>query len=660
MIGLREDTARNHVAPAGPGEMGIAALRAGDLEAARDHLQEALRLQPGAVDLLHHLGLVWHRQKKPAEASHCWQQVLASQADLPDTWLCLGHAKRDMGKLEEAAAHYREVVRLRRAAPEGHFYLGGALRHLGHLADAAAAYEECLRLKHDHVEAHHDLGLALSALGKRPEAEASYRQALRHDPTHASALNNLGVLLENRGQLQEAIACLQKSLEHRPESPEAHSNLGVALVRLGKQEEALASYQQALRLRPDFADAHNNLGNVLRDQGRIEEAVGHFEEALRIKANYAEAHNNLGIARSQQGNIHEAVAGYERALRLKPDYPDARWNRALAWLAAGDFEKGWPEYEYRWHVNSLQPRSFKQPRWDGTNLAGQTILLYAEQGLGDTLHFIRYALLVKQRDGRVLVECQKAMTEVLAGCPGIDELIPQGATLPEFDVQAPLMSLPELFHTRLETIPVTIPYLFPNPGLLKHWRAALQHLTGFKVGIAWQGSKGFKHDRHRSMPLTHFAPLARVPGVRLISLQKGAGTEQLDDGTCDFRVQDLGRYADARGLFTDTAAIMKQLDLVISSDTAIAHLAGALGVPVWTALPFAPDWRWLREREDSPWYPTMRLFRQKERGNWDEVFGRMAAELAKRVPAAAKAPPSAEQARSVCADRWRAAGEHSA
>jgi methyltransferase-like protein/SAM-dependent methyltransferase len=296
----------------------------------------------------------------------------------------------------------------------------------------------------------------------------------------------------------------------------------------------------------------------------------------------------------------------------------------LAWLLAGEFDKGWPEYEFRWQGKEIQPRAFKQPRWDGANLAGRTILLYAEQGLGDTLQFIRYAILVKQRDGRVLFECPRALARLLTGSLGVDELIPEGTPLPEFDVQAPLLSLPGIFQTRLETIPALVPYFFPEVSALKHWREAFNHLKGFRVGIAWQGNPGHKYDRQRSLALRQFEPLAQIPGVRLISLQKGHGADQLDAAELPFAVLDLGRYVMD---FTDTAAIIKQLDLVITCDTAIAHVAGAVNIPVWVALAFAPDWRWLREREASPWYPTMRLFRQKERGNWSEVFARIAAEL---------------------------------
>ena len=301
-------------------------------------------------------------------------------------------------------------------------------------------------------------------------------------------------------------------------------------------------------------------------------------------------------------------------------------------FCSGDFEKGWSEYEWRWRCSTVLPRPFPQPLWQGEPLDGRTILLHAEQGLGDTLQFVRYAPMVKQRGAEVIVSCQKPLLSLLKSCPGIDSLLPQASVVPQFDVQASLMSIPSIFGTTLATIPSEVPYLSANADLAEHWRERLRSLQGFKIGINWRGRPGNPSERHRGIPLRAFAPLARLPGVRLISLQKGPGWEEIAAAAENVPVVDLGRALDeAAGPFMDTAAIMHNLDLVITSDTVIAHLAGALGVPVWVALPFVPDWRWLLEREDSPWYPTMRLFRQKRPGEWDEVFERIAAAVGERI-----------------------------
>jgi hypothetical protein len=347
---------------------------------------------------------------------------------------------------------------------------------------------------------------------------------------------------------------------------------------------------------------------------------------LKIAPVLSAAHANLGNALLVLGRLDEASAAYDRALELEPDAPGLRKNRALLWLLQGKYREGWEEYEWRWKCEELPERDFGRPLWDGSPLDGKTIVLHCEQGIGDTLQFIRYARLVEQRVGRVVVSCPKVLTPLLARAAKIERTVDDGQW-PAFDVHAPLMSLPRIFGTTLETIPASTPYLEADWQLVEHWRQKLSSLSGFKVGIAWQGNPAFCFDRSRSVSLSQFAPLADVPGVVLISLQKGFGSEQVASLEGRFQVAELGPGLDQTGAFIDTAAVMRNLDLVITSDTAVPHLAGALGVKVWLATPFAPDWRWLLERDDSPWYPTMRLFRQHRRGDWHDVFKRIAEAL---------------------------------
>ena len=459
--------------------------------------------------------------------------------------------------------------------------------------------------------------------------EVFIRSAVGHArPMSASseAHNEQGIKFIEQGRLDDALASFRQAVRLRPDNAEAQNNLGATLKRQERLDEAVACYREALRLKPDFAEVYSNLGNVLRLLGNPDLAVESFRQALRLKPNYADAQNNLSNALKDQGKVNEALAGYERALELKPSYAEAHLDRAITWLLLGDFAKGWTEFEWRWQYKNFPPRPFRQPRWDGAPLDGRTILLHAEQGLGDTIQFIRYAALVKELGGRVIVECQRSLLRLLAGCAGIDELVGQGASLPDFDVHSPLFSMPYVFRTSLTTIPAGHPYLFADPGLEEQWRRELAPVGDFKVGICWQGNPKHAWDRLRSIPLGQFAPLARLDGVRLFSLQKGPGSEQIKEAA--FPITDLAcRLDEASGPFMDTAAVMKNLDLIITADTSIAHLAGALGVPVWIALPFLPDWRWLLAREDSPWYPTVRLFRQTNRGNWQEVFERIAGQV---------------------------------
>jgi tetratricopeptide (TPR) repeat protein len=584
-----------------------------------------------------------HRAGNLPEAEQLYRQVLQVDPHHVDALHLLGVVSNQLGHSEEAVTYISQALRRNPSFAEAYGSLGNALGRQGRLEEAVASYRQALRLKPGLAEVHNNLGNALRAQGRLDEAVASYGQALRLRPDYADAHNNLGVALKEQGRPDEAVASFEQAIRISPRSAEAHNNLGTALMEQGRPEEATASYQQALCLKPNYAEAHNNLGNALQKLGRLEEATASLQQALRLQPDYADAHNNLGVALMEQGRLEEAVVSIQQALRLQPDYAEAHTNLAMTWLRMGNFEQGLREYEWRWRCKQAYMPPLPQPAWDGSALTGRTILLRTEQGLGDTLHFIRYAPLVRQRGATVLVECQEALMPLLASCPGIDRLVPSPvAPTQSFDVQAPLLSLPGLFGTTLATVPADVPYLFADPKLIEQWRQELSTVGGFKIGIAWQGNP--KHDRRglgqRGTSLLQFAPLGRLAGVRLFSLQKGHGAEQLRTLGDLFPVTDLGGQLDeCSGAFMETAAVMKALDLVVTTDTSIAHLAGALGVPVWVALPFAAEWRWLRSREDSPWYPTMRLFRQTEPGNWQGVFDRMAAGVRQLIASADSSAP---------------------
>lgn len=468
--------------------------------------------------------------------------------------------------------------------------------------------------------------------GNLQAAERICRQILEEDPHQALALNLLGMIAQQSGRRDRAIEYLHRAVVSNPLDPTFPYNLGTVHYELGALDEAVTCYRQALRLAPDFTEALGNLGNALRRRGDYDEALSISQHLLHLKPDSAEAHNNLGTVLYKLRRLDEALACFEQSLRLKPDHAQAHYNRALVWLLTGDLARGFEEYEWRWRRRGYALPPFRQPAWDGSPLAGKAILLYAEQGLGDTFQFIRYARHVQEQGGAVLVACHRPLLPLLSRCKNVAHFAPLDAHPLDFTVQAPLMSLPRLLGTLLAKVPADVPYLFPDPELAAQWRTELSKLEGLKVGIAWQGDPRNEYDRQRSAGLAHFEELARLAGVRLISLQKGAGVEQLPALAERVPVTDLGSRLDERsGAFMDTAACMRSLDLVITVDSAIAHLAGGLGVPVWVALPYSPDWRWLLDREDSPWYPTMRLFRQTAAGDWSGVFQRIAAELKKLV-----------------------------
>jgi tetratricopeptide (TPR) repeat protein len=574
------------------------------------------------------LAVQHHQAGNFYQAERIYREILAVDSNHADACNNLASALLQQSKLDEAIHFYREALRLNPHSAAAAFNLGTALERQDKLDEAIRCYQDALLLNPDFAEAWNNLGIAEKNRGRPDEAIHCYRQAVRSKPEFVEAQINLANALRQQAQLEEAAAWYRQALRIKPDFAEVHNALANLLQEQGKPAEAVDSFRQALHWNPSLVEAHSDLANALLNQGKLEEAMAHCLQALRLDPDFPEAHNNLGAVLHSLGRLDEALAHYDRAVVLRPDYADAHWNRSLVWLLRGDFERGWPEYEWRWKRPRVVQRHFTQPLWDGTPLSGRTILLHAEQGLGDTLQFIRFAALLHQGGGKVIVECQPPLLPLLAGLPGIERLVAQSSQLPAFDVQAPLLSIPGLLHISPDTIPAAVPYLHADAALIAHWHRELAQLRGLKIGIAWQGSASFARNFQRSIPLAHFARLGQQKGVHLISLQKGPAADQLRTLGGENTILDLGsRLDEAAGAFVDTAAVMMNLDLVITADTAGAHLAGALGVAVWVALPLVPDWRWLLERDDSHWYPTMRLWRQTRYGHWDDVFDRLAEEL---------------------------------
>jgi Flp pilus assembly protein TadD len=506
--------------------------------------------------------------------------------------------------------------------------LGAVCQARGQRAEAMRHYRHAIELAPTYAEAHNNLGILLAQEGQPAEAVQSFREAIRLAPSFAEAHNNLGNALRRAGQLDEAIVSLREALQLRPGFSDAHYNMGLALLRLERFAEAEASLQQVVAAQPEHIGARHTLAVARLRQEKLDEAAGGFEQVLRLRPDHVEALNDLGYLRRKQGRWADARECFDRALALRPDHPGAHHNRALLRLLLGDFEQGWAEYEWRLRCPQITPPPFRIPAWDGSPLAGRTMLLHTEQGIGDTLQFVRYAAQVKQCGGTVVLACPQKLLELLRGCPGIDCVVAKGEPLPRFDVHASLLSLPHLFRTTLASVPAPIPYLSAEPALVEHWRQELKSIDAFKIGIAFKGNSANREDVYRSIPLAVFEALAAVDGVRLFSLQKGQGTEQLGEVVERFSMIDLGtRLDETTGAFVETAAVVQNLNLVVTCDSALGHLAGAMGVPAWIALPQVPDYRWMLDRADSPWYPSARLFRQRQLGDWEEVFGRMGAEL---------------------------------
>lgn len=616
---------------------GVEFYHAGDYPRAEEHYRQVLAEDPQHADAWHLLGVVAHLSGRHLEAVERISRAIALKTNDAAYYTNLGAAQAALACHAEAVIGYRRALELKPNLAHAHSNLGNSLRELKRLPEALTHLQRAVELKPDFAEAHNNLGSVQRDLGKLDDAVASFQNAVRLKPEYVEALHNLGCTLRDQGKWDEAAVTLKQAVSLRPTYADALVSLGIVLKKLKQFDEALALFQRAIQLQPELPSAHNSLGNVLQDLGRLEDAVASYRTALAQRPNYIEAMNNLAAALSHLARMDEATEMVQQALRLQPNYVDGNFNLAQMRLLQGNYAQGWSDYEWRWQLKDFGRRGFREPEWDGTSLAGKTILVHAEQGLGDTLQFVRLLPLVKQRGGTVLFECQKVLAPLLERCAGFDRLIAQGSGIPPFDVQISLLSLPRLLGITLENLPAVVPYIEADALLAEYWQRELNGENTLKVGIVWQGNPFPQVDRFRSIALQEYAPLARVPGVRLFSLQKGAGSEQIHSLTQPFPVVDLGRRLDlGAGAFLDTAAVMSQLDLVISSDTAAVHLAGALGVPVWAPLSSAADWRWLLHREDSPWYPTMRLFRQSQLGRWGEVFQRMADELQKLASASSR------------------------
>jgi len=571
-----------------------------------------------------------HRAGHVEQAEHLYRQVLEERPHDPHVLHSLGVITFRKGQVEQAA---QLVGRAIQADPQvSQFYntLGVILDNLGRVDEALTALRQAIDLRPDYIEAYNNMAITLQTAGRIEEAIEVCRKALEVQPTYARAYHTMGFCLHALGHLDEAITSYQKALALDPSLVEVYNQLGVVFSQQERFDEAVGYLQQAVGRDPQYAEAHNNLGIVRRALGQMDRAIECYRKAIQIQPRFPEAHYNLANALKELGDCDRSIACYDQAIGLRPDYADAHWNRALAFLLKGDLKQGWKEYPWRHKANldtSLYPHVFSRPRWQGEPLADKRLLVYCEQGLGDAIQFIRFVPQIKALGAaEVILETWPPLVQLLKVIPCVDRLVEASTQkLPEdeFDLCVSIMDLPRVFGTSLDTIPGTVPYLYPEPAKVGTWQ---QRLTGpgLKVGIVWAGRPTHGNDANRSCRLEPFLALAKIDGVQLYGLQKGPAASQVHLLPSDISFTNLGEeFTD----LMDAACCMEAMDLVISVDTAMAHLAGALGRPVWTLLPFAPDWRWMLHRDDSPWYPTMRLFRQGRPKDWDDVFAAVGEQL---------------------------------
>ncbi len=546
--------------------------------------------------------------------------ILAADDAQPDAWHLLGLALLHRNEIAASIDAFMNAVEQAPGIAAFHINFASALTAAGRPGDAVAALRRALSLDDAEPDAHFNLGNTLLSLGRSDEALRSIEKALALAPEHVAARNNLGHLLRQRGDLEAAIEQFRQATALDNGYAPAWSNLCGALLEAGQTAAAIDAGRQATLADPDNAEGHYNLGNAFAASPIMAEAAACYRRALQIDRRYTDAWVNLGVALQNLGECETALAALDQALALHPDLPQAQWNKAIALLLSGRLRDGWALYEWRWRaVAGLTLPTLKQPRWDGAPLEGRRLLVIAEQGLGDTVQFVRYAPMLRALGADVTLECPAALKTLLERSKVADRVIASGGPRPDVDIWTPLMSLPGLFRTDMASVLAECPYLSAEPMALP----AGSDGGVIKVGIVWRGSLTNHRGRFRSCALSAFEPLTVMPGLRLFSLQTELAPEDADR-LASLDVIDLGGgFRD----FAESAAAVQAMDLVISVDTAMAHLAGALGKPVWTLLSAMPDWRWFLDREDSPWYPTMRLFRQQRVSDWTQVVEDVSAAL---------------------------------
>ena len=529
------------------------------------------------------------------------------------------------GRFAEAAELYRRVIK---KMPD-HFdaLYSFALMKLqqGEPQDALSLISKAVKGEPRAAPAHCLAGAILNALGRRKDALASYDRALAIAPNLAAAWNDRGNTLRLLQWPQDAIASYDRAIAVEPAAAQWHNNRGTALAELNRFDDAIASYDQALRLQPMFAEAINNRGAALLRLDRPALALAEFERALALKPDYPEAVNHRGLALQDLNRHREALDAHRRALALRPEGAEARYGAATALLALGEFDEGWRAYEARWSKADLAPfrRTLPRPLWLGdAPIEGKTVLLHAEQGFGDAIQFCRYAPILARRGATVIFEVPRALHDLFRSLPGVARVVSRDDTLPPFDMHCPLASLPLAFATQLDGIPAEVPYLAADPERIAKWRARLPPTGRRQIALAWRGRP---YPRDRSVQFAALAPLLSLPDVDFVSLQQDLTDEEAHAVA---GVGNLRHFGPAIEDFADTAAIIACVDAVVSIDTSVAHLAGALGKPLWLMLIFAADFRWLVGRTDSPWYPSARLIRQARIGDWSDVVGHIAQALA--------------------------------
>lgn len=570
--------------------MAYTANSMGNWTESEDYLRRAVALNPHSAVYIQNLGALLNARGQVDEAVACFQKSMTLDPRYPDPVMKMGLVYESRKDFDTAAEYYRKAIAIQPDFAEAHCNLGDILVQKSQFAEALTAYGNALRINPNLAEAYANRATAFDKLGREDEALAELQRAVQINPNMPLALVSLGQLMSRKGKIEQAIPHIRRATELAPGNVNFRSALAIAHLRLGQYEQA----------------------------------VEHCRRANQIDSNFIDPWVNLGLALTDLGEHDQALKAYDRALQIDPTCSSTQANRALIHLRRGDFEKGFADYDHRWQLGEFQQmmQKYTCPRWSGEPLAGKTLILWHEQGFGDTIHLIRYAKIMADQGATIIAQAQPQLLGLLKSVAGISRLITRSDSLPSADFHAPMLSIPGILNTRPDRIPAEVPYITPDPALVEQWRERMAPHAGYRVGIAWCGNPHLRLDHERSIPLKQFLPLSRIGGVKLFSLQVGMGTDQLR--TVPMNLIDLTSYIRD---FSDTAACIANLNLLITVDTAVLHLAGAMAKPVWGLIQKWPDWRWQLDREDSPWYPTIRLFRQPRLKDWASVMDRIASEL---------------------------------
>ena len=597
----------------------------GQPEQALACLDAHLQLQPGDAKAYQSKGQVLKSLGQPEAALHSYEQCLALDPAQTAVWLQHGLLLQELQRQAAALHSFEQAIAHSPRHAKAHCLRGIVLQHLARRQEAIASLEQAIALEPDLAEAHASLGWVLHSLQRHAEALDSCNRALILQPDFAQALANRGLTLQALQRPQEALADYDRAITLQPDMALIHSNRGLVLLDLNRPEEALNCQSRALSLQPDLAQAFCNRGMALQALQRDREALADFDRAIALQPNYPEAHAGRGNALVDLHQLAEALPSLDRAIALQPDSADNHLNKAIALLGLGQLGAGWRLYEWRWKTRQVLPfvRNFAQPVWLGDRpLQGKTVLLHCEQGLGDSIQFCRYACMVKDRGAHVLLEVPQSLHSLLSKLDGVDQCLMQGQPLPPFDLHCPLLSLPLAFQTELHSIPSPHAYLHSQAAKRAEWAARLGPRHNLRIGLMWNGSPGYGNSHLRSMALADML-VQLPPGPDYVSLQKEVRASDMSA----LQASGIRHFGEHIHDFSDTAALCDLMDIVISVDTSVGHLAGALGRPTWLLLRHSADWRWLLERDDSPWYAAMRLYRQDEDQQWAPVLARVAAAL---------------------------------